>query len=70
MTVKELINILEEYKDDVEVLIFNYKDMEFESIYDVDEVSEEDSPKAGIGIYWYESFSYTLTRNTTIFYNL
>ena len=51
MTVKELINILEEYKDDVEVLIFNYKDMEFESIYDVNEVSEEDSPKAGIGIY-------------------
>lgn len=51
MTVKELINILEEYEDDVEVLIFNYKDMEFESIYDVDEVSEEDFPKAGIGIY-------------------
>ena len=51
MTVKELINILEEYEDDVEVLIFNYKDMEFESIYYVDEVSGEDSPKAGIGIY-------------------
>lgn len=51
MTVKELINILEEYEDDVEVLIFNYKDMEFESIYDVDEVSGKDSPKAGIGIY-------------------
>ena len=51
MTVKELINILEEYKDDVEVLIFNYKSKEFESIYDVDEVSEEDFPKSGIGIY-------------------
>ena len=67
MTVKELINILEEYEDDVEVLIFNYKDMEFESIYYVDEVSGEDSPKAGIGIYWYESFSCAFTGDTPIF---